>query len=199
MSLSTYNDLKSAVQSWLHRADLAPYTDDFITVGEARIGREVRSRVQQQRSTSTAASYINLPTDFLELRSLWITNSGLITQLQYLSPDALLGMYRTTDAGIPVHYTIIGDEVRFGPLPSSGYTVELWYFKKLAALSSAVNALFTSNPDLYLYAALCAATPFLNNDARIPTWELQYAMVRDQLNSSEKSGTRAPGMQVVAA
>ena len=197
--ISTYNELKSAIGAWLHRDNLAPYIEDFITVGESRIGREVRSRLQQQRSTATASTYINLPTDFLQMRALWLTNAGVLTKLQYVTPDALFSLYPSTDTGIPLHFTIIGDEVRFGPIPSSGFTVELWYFKKLAALSSAVNSLFTSNPDLYLYAALCAATPFLKNDARIPVWEMQYGMVRDQLNRSEEAGIRTSDMQVVVA
>jgi hypothetical protein len=77
--------------------------------------------------------------------------------------------------------------------------VEIWYFKKLAALSTAVNSLFTSHPDLYLYASLCAATPFLKNDNRIPIWEMQYGMVKDQLNRSEEAGVRTSDMQVVVA
>jgi hypothetical protein len=100
---------------------------------------------------------------------------------------------------VPNFYTIFGDEVRFGPLPDSAYTVELWYYKKLAALSGAVNSLFTSNPDLYLYGTLAAATPFLKNDARVGLWEAQYASVRDQLNRSEEAGIRSSDMQMRSA
>jgi hypothetical protein len=199
MSLNTYAGLKTAIGTWLHRADLASYTDDFVTIADARIGREIRSRYQQQRSTSTVSSYLSLPSDFLALRSLWITSGGVITKLQYLTPDALLTMYPTTSTAPPKHFTIIGDEVRFGPLPSESSTAELWYFKKFSALAVETNDLFLANPDLWLYASLCAATPFLKNDSRVMLWESQYTAVRNQVNQTEDAAVRTSDMQVVAA
>jgi hypothetical protein len=199
MALNTYAALKTSIGNWLHRDNLSAYTDDFVTIADARIGREVRSRYQQQRSTATIDDYLSLPSDFLAMRSIWLSSGGTIYKLQYLTPDALLLMYPTTTTGTPRHFTIIGDEVRFGPLPSSALTAELWYFKKFSALAVETNDLFLANPDLWLYASLCAATPFLKNDARIAMWEAQYTAVKNQLNQSEDSAVRTSDMQVVAA
>jgi hypothetical protein len=200
MSISTYAELTTAVTNWLHRDDLSSYTADFVTLGEARIAREVRAQVMEQRATSTlsdSSAYINVPSDLIEWRALWLQTSPK-TKLEYLPPEAFFERYPDTDSstGQPVAYTIIGDELRFGPPPNSAYTIELWYFKKLTALSSSTNILFTGNPDLYLYAALSASQPFLKDDKRIATWEALYKQVRDQVNDTERNKRYGSGLRI---
>lgn len=199
MSISTYAELKTAVSNWLHRADLSAYLDDFVTIAESRIAREVRAQIQEQRTTaaaSTSSPYINLPSDFIEHRALWVS-ANPISKLEYLAPEAFFERYPITSiTGKPVAYTVIGDEVRLGPSPDSAYTLELWYWKRLTALSSAVNTLFTNNPDLYLYASLCAALPFLKDDKRVPIWELQFTTTRDHVNNAEKAKCYPTGLRI---
>ena len=199
MAISNYSELQTAITNWVKRSDLSSHLADFITLGEARIAREIKAQVMEQRTTaslSTSSSYVNLPSDFLEHRSLWISANPK-KKLEYLSPEAFFERYTTDQTGKPEAFTIIGDEVRFGPSPDSDYTVELWYFKKPAALSSALNSLFTNNPDLYLYAALTATQPFLKDDKRIEVWEALYKQIRDQVNISEERKRYPTGMRVV--
>src|SRR5574338_369621 len=139
MAISTYTELQAAVKSCLHRAsvgdtNLSDAVPDLISIGEARINREVRSLVQEQRATSSlSGAYVNVPSDMLEIRAVWVTTGGIAYKLDYATPDALFAMYPDTSAsGIPKWYTIIGDELRFGPVPDSTYTVEIWYIKRLA-------------------------------------------------------------------
>ena len=199
MAISTYNELTTAITNWVKRSDLSPYLADFVSLGEARIAREVRAQIMEQRTTSvvsTSTPYINLPSDYLEHRSLWVSANPK-RKLEYLPPEAFFERYTTDQTGKPEAFTIIGDEIRFGDSPDSAYTVELWYFKKLAALSSAVNSLFTGNPDLYLYAALAATQPFLKDDKRIEVWEALYKQVRDQVNETERSKRYPTGLRVI--
>lgn len=134
------------------------------------------------------------------MRALWLSTSPKI-KLEYLVPEAFFERYPHSDTQTdkPKSYTILGDELRFGPFPDSAYTVELWYFKKLTALSSAVNTLFTGNPDLYLYAALCAAEPFMKNDKRIAVWEALYTKVKDQVNDTERAKRYGSGLRIQTA
>lgn len=202
MSIQTYAELGTAVSNWLHRADLSAFAADFITIGEARINREVRAQIQEQRTTaptSASSAYINLPSDYIEHRSLWLSTGTERQRLEYLAPEAFFERYNAATTGRPIAFTVIGDELRFGPEPDSAYTVELWYWKRLPALSTAVHTLFTSNPDLYLYAALCAAEPFLKNDKRIQVWETLYAAIRDQVNDTERRKRYPTGMRITTA
>ena len=56
MSISTYSELKTAVENWLDRADLTERVPEFISLGEARIARRLRVRGIEQRSTTPLVS-----------------------------------------------------------------------------------------------------------------------------------------------
>lgn len=196
MSISTYDELQTAIANWTHRTDLTSRIPEFITIGEARIGREVRSKEMEQRASSTPTTqYLSLPSDFIAMRAVRIKGSE-IGWLDYVTPDDFFASFASSSVSSSKAYTIFGDELILPKAP--GADVELWYFKKLAALSSAVNNLFSNNPDLYLYAALCAAAPFVGKDAKTVLWESLYTAVKDQLNKSHKEG-RFPGAVFVKA
>lgn len=202
MSLATYADLQTAIGNYTKRADLSSYYADFITLAEERLQGEIRSRDMEQRTTSSLSStspYITLPTDFLAPRAVWLTSGGQIRKLIYLPPEALLSMYPTASAdGEPDHFTTIGAEMRFGPWPDSAYSIEIWYYKRLAALSSSVPTLFTNNPGLYLSASLVEAFNFMKDETRANFWESRYQAAKMRVNKTEEAGRRANGMQMVA-
>jgi hypothetical protein len=197
VSIQTYAQLQTAVISWLHRSDLSDFTADFISIAEARIGRDVKARQMEQRSSTTTTTIrADLPSDFVSMRALRITGST-IGWLEYVTPDEFFNQFPSTINSVSKKYTIIGDELTFPSVPTGD--IEIWYYKKLAALSSAVNTLFTDNPDLYLYGALAAAQPFLKNDKRVPLWEAQYASVRDSVNESHRAGRYPTNMHIRVA
>lgn len=197
MTISTYNELVSACGNWLHRSGLDDRIPEFITIGEARIGREVRARQMEARvSTTPTTAYSDLPSDYLSMRAIRIKGSN-IGWLTYLTPDEFFGSFASANTASSKYYTIFGDELVFPATPSGD--IELWYYKKLAALSGATNTLFTSNPDLYLYAAMAAAQPFLAKDSKIPVWEALYQQTKDSVNDQHKEGRFPVGMAVKVA
>jgi hypothetical protein len=117
--------------------------------------------------------------------------------LDYVSPDAFFNNFASSNTNVSNKYTIFGDELIFPVTPTGD--VELWYYKKLAALSSATNTLFTVNPDLYLYAALCASAPYLMADKRIGVWEGLYRQAKDSVNLAHEAGRFPAGMRMVVA
>ena len=203
MSLASYADLETAVNNWTKRADLASSTPDFITLAEARLQREIRSRDMELRFSTTLSStsdYLTLPTDFLSIRSVFLSSGGVLRPLTYVTPDALILSYpNDSSTSEPSWYTIVGAEMRFGPFTDSAYTTEIWYYKRLAALSSSVPTLFTNNPDLYLSATLSEAFKFMKDEDRAEYWEGKYQAIKKQVNDTEEAGRRAVGMQMVAA
>lgn len=197
MTISTYAELESACENWLHRSGLDDRIPEFISIGEARIAREVRARQMEQRvSTTPDSAYSSLPSDYIAMRALRIQGST-IGWLTYITPDEFFGSFASSGASSAKYYTIFGDELVFPSTPAAA--IELWYYKKLAALSSATNTLFTSNPDLYLYAAMAAAQPFLKADARMPVWEALFNQVKDSVNDAHKEGRYPSGMAVKVA
>lgn len=188
MSITTYSELQTAVSNWLKRSDLTSYIPDFVTLGEARIFRELRS-VDMETSFSTAITtgVISLPTSYLALKFSYINSSPV----QWLGRKTARWIYenyptRSSDS-TPKFIAREGQSFIFGPYPDSGYTVKGVYYKNIGPLSSSAHAVFTNNPDLYLFAALVAATPFIKDDKRVVLWEAQYqGILKSEQGRSDK-------------
>ncbi len=184
MALTTYSELKTSVANWLNRDTLTSYIPDFITLAEKRIHRDVVNlghflRGMEKRaadSTTAGNRYLGLPTDFLSLRSIKITSTNPITRLEYVTPDRFNEIYAGSDTGTPRVFTIIGDELAFGPIPDSAYTVEMDYYGSITVLSDSntTNWFITNAPETLLYATLLEAELFVKNDQRASTWKDLY-------------------------
>ena len=137
-------------------------------------------------------STVALPSDFLELRDIYIDATPRIT-VSYLSPSAFSRDARATDSGRPVFYTVLGQEFEFAPIPDTNYTVELLYYFKPVAMSSSVasNEFLANYPDALLYGALAEAEPYLMNDARIQVWASMYDRAVARINGSDENSEYA--------
>lgn len=164
MALANYSDLQTAVANYLHRGDLTALIPDFITIAEAKINRELRLRAMEQTATGSVSDSVALPTGFIEMISLAVEIGGTKWPITYVPPSSLTG-----ETGTPRNYSLVGDNILFDP-SGTGYAYYLDYYKKFDALSSGVNWLITNAPDVYLYATLLEAAPYINDDARIQTW-----------------------------
>lgn len=195
MTISTYAELVSAGENWLHRDGLDSRIPEFIVLGEARIGREVQARQMEQRVSTTADTIINLPSDYVSMRAVRVKGST-VGWLDYMTPDEFFNTTASSSSSTQKKYTIIGDELVFPTTPNGD--IELYYYKKLAALSTATNTLFTVNPDLYLYALLAEAGPYLVNADRTALYEAKFVQIRDSVNLSHKMGRypAAPAVKV---
>jgi hypothetical protein len=197
MAISTYAELVTACDNHLDRSDLGSRIPEFIVIGEARIGREVKARQMEQRvSTTPSGVYVNVPSDFVSMRGVRI-QGGSLGWVDYITPDIFFARFASGNSATSINYTIFGDELIFPVAPSGD--VELWYYKKLTALATSLNTLFTVNPDLYLYAALTASAPYLLNDQRIPVWEGLYNQAKDSVNKAHQMGRYGAAPRVVAA
>lgn len=184
MALASYNDLKAAIATELHRSDLTTPIEDFILRGEKRINREIRASEMETAYTGTiAAGVIAVPTDFLEWKVVYIDAA----KAQRLEPKAwewVLDNYGTRSAsGLPKFIARNGSNFEFGPYPDSTYSVKGTYYKRPAAVSSSWHSLASTNPDLYLYAALIESTAHIGDDPRLGIWKQAYDMARDAINA----------------
>lgn len=164
MTISTYAELQTSVASWLHRADLTSQIPDFITLAEAKLNRKLRLRAQENTATDTVSATVALPTGFVEMKSLTVSAGGENYPLTYVTPELI-----TSETGQPSSYSIVGDNIVFQN-SSTGYAYTLVYYKPFDSLSAGVNWLITNAPDVYLYATLLEAAPYMKNDKRIETW-----------------------------
>lgn len=205
MGITNYTDLKATVADYLARTDLTSRIPDFIQLAEIRLRRDLRIRQMLKSVTTTTTggdSTVSLPPDFLELRDLFV-DTNPIRDLQFVTPSVLSRNGRVTESGLPVYYTILGNDFKFAPTPDTNYTIEMLYYAAPTLLSdsNASNVFLANAPDLVLYGSLIEAEPFLMNDSRIQLWAGMYDRGLASLNASddasEKSGV--PLRMVVTA
>jgi hypothetical protein len=169
MSISTYNELKTAIASWLARDDLTAFIPDFITLFEASACRELRVRPAEIAATLTPSSgSVVLPSDFLGVRRLTFTGSPS-RDLEYVHPSWFAQNYSIAAAGIPNVYTIEGGALKVRPVNDT--PLELLYRAKTAAVSGVLNWLFINHPDAYLFGALAEASMFNKDPENAAVWE----------------------------
>ena len=202
MALTTYAELKTSVGDWLNRSDLTTAIPDFISLAEAQIERNLRTRQMIVRSTaSITTEYSAVPDDFLEVKSFKL-DTNPVTPLQFEtidSMDTLSVTYRT--ATKPMFFTVVGEQFRYLPVPDAAYTGELIYYAKLSKLSTSntTNWLLTSAPDVYLYGALMQAAPYLQDDARITVWASMYRAGLEEVTKADDRSSSTGGVLITRA
>ena len=206
MAITTYSELSTAAANWLARADLTSRIPEFITLFEAKFNRDMRVPQQERRNESfiVDAEYVNVPTDFLELRAMFVTSSGErypITQM----PPAQESEFYSSGSGVPRFVSVSGHTTadgtmafRFAPPPGGTYTATIVYYAKLPALNSTTqttNWLLTNHPDVYLYGTLLEAQGFIHNDPRLQVWKAAYDMAAGSLTrASNRSRWSSTGL-----
>ena len=203
MAISNYTELKTAVANWLDRDDLTDRIPEFIALAEARFNRVLRLRSMEVKYTAdTVAGQRNLalPASYIQMRNFQVNTSPLTT-LSYVTPEIYDRVWGGSTSGTPKFYTILANEVSFGPIPATIMEVEMLFYKKFDNLASAttsgypdsVNWLMTNAPDIYLYGTMLEAEPFIMNDERVPLWAqaLQQGVsdLQEQDNKDRHSGS----------
>lgn len=203
MSLANYTALQTAVTSWMDVsvADLSTVIADLITVAENRIFRESRTRdTETALSTAISSGVIAVPSDYIALKHAYV-NTNPVRPLKRMALEALYDAYpQRSSNGVPQFIARENNSFIFGPYPDSNYTVNALYYKKLSPLSGANNhALFTNNPDLYLFGCLAESEIVIGRDKRIPVWESKYQRILTVVNgldAAEAISGSTPRMRV---
>ena len=186
MALATYGDLKSAVATWLSRADLTTIIPDFISLAHAKLMRVLRTREMEtvDSAFTIGAELVNVPALFLEARTMSLQTNPR-QSMTFMDPEKMTSFYSDL-TGQPKSYCVIGSQFKFSPPPDATYTATLVYYSSLAQMSATAdtNWILTSHPDAYLYGALLEATSVIQDDPRIPLWKAMYEDAVNQIKSN---------------
>ena len=202
MAINTYSTLQTAVANWLDRSDLTDRVPEFIALAEATFNRVLRLRAMETTVADTTPSGSKedaLPTGYLQMREIHLTTSPVVS-LAYITPEIMYRIRAGSTSGKPNSYTIVGDNILFGPTPDGVYDYSMTYYKSFDALAddTQTNWLVLNAPDLYLYGTLLQAEPFLMNDERVPLWERGVRQVINDLqNQDDKDRHSGSEMRVM--
>ena len=186
MAITTYAELQAAAANWLVRADLTARIPEFITLAEARLNRVLRARLAETEAALTATAggrFIPLPAGFAEPLALWIVSGANREVLRFIEPS-LLGA--TSLQGRPASWSIDGSNLAFDRPCDQAYGLVLRMLVKFALSDAApVNGLLADHPDVYLFATLCEAGPFLRDDALAAAYEARLERAVGEVNAKD--------------
>ena len=203
MTIATLANLENQVLSFMHRAQILDTVGttnvrNLVEIGEVWIFR--RARTPEMEATLSAAIGSNgilaVPTGYLALKHARISG----TPTQYLKMRPTQWIYENyplrASTGKPHFIGRDGSGFVFGPFSDSQYTVEGTYFAKPTSIISSANSLFTTNPDLYLFAALAETEAYVKNNAQVAFWIARRDAILADVNQVHGEGQYGTGMAV---
>ncbi len=177
MAFATYQAFRVGVQ-WLIEGDELTGTfstnvlDLIIELAESRVYRDLRaSSMVTALSVAVASNAATLPANLIELKEVYFSGNRPLDivpldRLRTLEADG------STGGGDAIYCAQDGDTLRFWPTTTG--TVLGSYYAKPAALLTALNATFTRYPELFVFASLVEAMPFLGMESKVPMWDARY-------------------------
>lgn len=189
MAISNYTELQAAVTNWLGDAPggLSAALPDLITLGEARLNRELRLLRMATTASVTITSGSDtaaLPAGFLDIIDLYYASDQGTAQkdedLTQVDPDLIVNEYND-ESGAP-EYFAIADTFLFDREANQAYTLTCRHFRKWDIATDTTNWLLTNYPDAYLFAALHEAALYLQHDERAALWDAKATRAIRELN-----------------
>lgn len=201
MALSSYTELKASIADWLVRTDLTAVIDDFIDLTEAEIKRRLEGPNVVREPITLAAAVVNLPATVSQVRSLRMDMSSDQAKIEVVSYEMLTDrrVEYGSAAGRPRFAASLDGQLLLVPTPDQSYTAEIVYYDLITSLdgSNPSNSVLVLAPDAYLFGALMQAAPYLENDARIPTWEGKFEKAITQLEIARERAEFGAGNRPV--
>lgn len=210
--MTTLAQLKTSVDNWLARDDVAVTGTDFpqiLLLAESDIARDLRCGVQEASTTLTFTGRSeDLPADFLEIRNPFIDDN--IRKFEYQTPQAIRESSSWNNGRVGAFYTIegspedpfaTGDDrmkvtIASPASASSPLSVEVNYYRRFPALvnDTDTNWLIQNHYDIYLYATLRAACEYIQEDELEDRYAGKYerAIEKQQKHENRKRFTAAP-------
>jgi hypothetical protein len=173
-AFDTYSEFQSAIGDWLARADLTTQIPYFITLAERELNAKhtlFSMETVEYVETVAGSAYITYPARYKSLRWLRL-NQNDADPLDFLTSEQFTSDTRLFTAGVPDKYSLHGDRIQVGPIPTGVFELEAGVVRKHQELSVTVtsNWWLENMPGLLLYTALKHAEPYLKNDERVQTW-----------------------------
>lgn len=196
MPLDNFDNLVKEVIDYSHRNDLGNKIDMFIQLSEnAMYSNGIQPlKVRSMETVSTAATagqYVELPPDFESARSVRLVLGDSSGELRFQAPEQL---FKNPATGKPLFYTIVGNEIQFGRVPDSAYTLEIQYFRKAAPLTTEnqTNEILTNHPQIYLFGALAMLFSFAQDTEQEASYAQKFIGAIKGANQADKKGRYGP-------
>lgn len=192
MAITTYAELQSAVAGWLVRGDLTARIPDFIALAEARLNRVLRTRLNEvdaPLATAPGARRIALPAGLTQPLRLWLERPEGRQELPF-TPIELLAV--SNRRGSPRGWSLDGAFLVLDRPADAVMALTLRMLRAYRLTDAAPsNDLLADSPDIYLFATLCEAAPFLRDADLAGACEARLARALADLTGRDAQGRAA--------
>lgn len=204
-----YQTLQATIQNYLHRNDLntgggqTVNVDTFIELGQQRMNHDLDLLMMQTTATLTVTDgKAPLPSDFLRMKSVRVADAGsiLILQQRTLQQNGRVIQNAGGSTGTPGGYAIYGGVMEITPSPADTTEVDIIYTQRLAKFTNPTDtdAILTTYPNIYIYAAMVEAGPFIVDDKMAARWRSYYQEEVARLNDlNEDAEWDGPLKQII--
>lgn len=190
MPFANRTDLRVSILAFLMRPGDTEMTDgvlnDIIALMEADAFRRLDLNDIETHDDAFALTgeFTPLPDGFKGFRRVPRING---VRLILASPSEIDDETDPSTTDTPRLFCIEGNELRVGPPPTDGTTLDMTYFGRPVAIDdSTANFLLTDHPDLYLYGSLKHAAPYIGEDGRMSLWASNYETAIAQIKAADK-------------
>jgi hypothetical protein len=149
-----YAQLQAAIASYMHRDDLTAIIPTFISLGEARVYRDLRvPEMHAEIVLNTTDGVVQLPDGYLDMRDISY-NPGSTGSVA-LTSVGRHGIARVRGRnGKPIVYSILGNSMEIRPADDDAdFTLQYWVTPAPLSLVDN-NPTVDRYPYLFLYSAL---------------------------------------------
>lgn len=154
-------ELETLIAQYMHRNDLTANIPGFIDMATQRIGRTLRSQINEVSLTlGMTANPTPLPDDFRGMRTVLSEQDRGPNPLRAVSPTQLA---RASSIGTPAFYAVAGKTITVQPFTAGNLLIDYWAEPAALTTPSSTNSVLTEYPYLYLYAALVEAAIFVDD------------------------------------
>ena len=196
----TYTTLTQDIKDWMENDGLefSNETDTFISLSEQRISRDIDPYAFHESATSSFNSgdrFVSKPLDAkIIFHFLFLNSDSKRIFLEERTDEFIYDYWSTsTLTGSPKYWANYNDTALLvAPTPSSNFTIEMTYSRRLAELSSsnATNWLTENAQDLLLYACLMEASSFTKNREDYAIYTIRYKEAVQSVNNQARRRRR---------
>tara|TARA_Y100000004_G_scaffold136818_1_gene155002 strand:- start:192 stop:815 length:624 start_codon:yes stop_codon:yes gene_type:complete len=192
--MTTYAELVQNIKDFMEDdgTEFSNEIDKFIDLAELRISRDLKTPEFKRKVTSAFTAndpFLTMPTDLVTLEHLHLVNSNVRSVLMLKSDEYMLEFWSDrTSTGTPKYYSYFDTSTIYvAPTPSTNFSLELSYKRRLPALSSSNTSNWTSinAADALLYACLIQASVFNRNFALQDRYMGMYKEAVQAINSEQ--------------
>lgn len=164
MAISTYAELKTAVDNWMARSDLSGSAADFITLAEARLNRKIPAVETDVTLTGTLDSRrisVSAHNVVSPIALFLVETNGDEREIVQKS-DGSFPYSDTSDE--PTYWAMDGTNIDFDCPLNAAYTFRFRIRQRFVLSDSATtNWLLTNHPDIYLAATIVWSGAFIRD------------------------------------